>query len=100
MDGRRFSSLFAWHVFRAVFRAGCLSSPSPLRIARRDTPVARATMEIPRGPIASASAAAAKRRVFSSMCFSRRMNRRWIASSSAIILGGYNKDPQSDTVIS
>jgi hypothetical protein len=53
----------------------------PSVIARRETPVARATAETPPYPIASLSAAAIKRRILSSRKGERDWNRRWISLS-------------------
>src|SRR5215470_12850146 len=51
----------------------------PSVMARRETPVARATAETPPYPIASLSAAATKRRIRSSRKGDRERNRRWIS---------------------
>ena len=53
----------------------------PSVMARRETPVARATVETPPYPIASLSAAATKRRIRSSRKGDRERNRRWISLS-------------------
>ena len=56
----------------------------PARMARRDTPVARATADTPPAPAAATSAAATSRRSRSSRCGSISRNRRRIAFSATI----------------
>src|SRR5436309_2913379 len=53
-------------------------------MARRDTPVARATADTPPAPAAATSAAATSRRKRSSRCGSISRNRRRIAVSATI----------------
>jgi hypothetical protein len=48
-------------------------------MARRETPVARATSDTPPYPMASLSAAATKRRIRSSKKGDKERNRRWIS---------------------
>src|SRR5207247_2188524 len=61
-----------------------LSSLAPARMARRETPVARATADTPPAPAAATSAAATSRRRRSSRCRSISRNRRRIAASATI----------------
>src|SRR5215469_970543 len=89
----------------------------PSVMARRETPVARATAETPPYPIASLSAAATKRRIRSSRKGDRERNRRWISlpGTSCSIkqiypnllylfsdnpLGVIRNDPTPDTTVS
>jgi hypothetical protein len=52
-------------------------------MARRETPVARATVETPPYPIDSLSAAATNRRIRSSRKGDKERNRRWISLSDS-----------------
>ena len=61
----------------AVFRSWRSFIPSVM--ARRETPVARATADTPPYPMASLSAAATSRRIRSSKKGDKERNRRWIS---------------------
>src|SRR5437016_11755633 len=66
-----------------LFAGGSLSSLPPSTMARRETPVARDTIELPPKPTAALSAAANSRRIRSSRNGSSVSNRTRIANSSA-----------------
>src|SRR5262249_44624353 len=68
---------------------GACNSANPAAIARRETPVARATRVIPPRPSAAASAAEKSRRVRSLRNGVSISNRVWMADSSSIA-GAYH----------